>query len=166
MAHESLNRVTGSDGLVLPITREGVERGSIFCAWGWLSRSEVQSAPFRLRNFRGSGVMADAETVETCAMVSVDCHPRVGDPGWVWGDARPDVGGCVLQVADSPLSLSRLVHENDTQRAVQARYAQLIAGASLRETRGGPTDWVIANASGFATWRSPARWGSSWRPRS
>lgn len=134
VAHESLNRVADLlDGLVLPIAREGGGTRLYLLRVGQGgSRSEVQSALLSASGTSEEVVMADAETVETCAIVSVIATRVWETPGMgvaVLARLR-DVGVRVLQVADSPLSLSCLVHENDTQRAVQALHAQFIAGAA------------------------------------
>ncbi|HPT96826.1 MAG TPA: ACT domain-containing protein, partial [Armatimonadota bacterium] len=134
VAHESLNRVADLlDGLVLPIAREGGGTRLYLLRVGQGgSRSEVQSALLSASGTSEEVVMADAETVETCAIVSVIATRVWETPGMgvaVLARLR-DVGVRVLQVADSPLSLSCLVHENDTQRAVHALHAQFIAGAS------------------------------------
>lgn len=116
------------DGLVLPVGGAGEEsRLYVLQVHPGGAQSAVQAE--LLRHAAGAQVLpAPVEVVDACAVVSVIATRMWETPGMALRalEALQDAGVPVLQTADAALSLSCLVGENDTQRAVQALHAHFV----------------------------------------
>ncbi|MBI3947483.1 MAG: aspartate kinase [Armatimonadetes bacterium] len=134
---ESLALVTDLlDGLVVPAEREGdAPRLYVLRAGETGTQSAVQQDLLAGAGNLGSVVPAPLAVADTCAIVSVIATRMWETPGMAVAalETLQEAGVPVLQMADAPLSLSCLIHENGLERAVQALHARFI----LREQEEG-----------------------------
>ena len=117
------------DGLVVPMP-DGGEGPALY-----LLRVEPGGTQFAVQQellARAGGPARLAEVpvqvVDTCAIVSVIATCMWETPGMAAAalETLGEAGIAVLQTADAALSLSCLIHEKDTQPAVQALHARFI----------------------------------------